>query len=199
MSYQYHGTTGLITLPGREVQTFPSGLVRITRTYVCRKGLEGQFRQLLAEGSVLPNDDAAPCIDGAYIFPTPLENIRDDGFVEFRVTAYGRANATGTETVSDEVYSETVAIGSITGIAVLKRKILTLEITLSLEEEIDPTTNKIPAIPEVIYDYSGIGERVISEFRRLYGVSISNYTSRNFGVFREVTVTFSPIILGSRS
>jgi len=195
MSYQYHGTTGLITLPGREVQTFPSGLVRITRTYVCRKGLEGQFRQLLAEGSVLPNDDAAPCIDGAYIFPTPLENIRDDGFVEFRVTAYGRANATGTETVSDEVYSETVAIGSITGIAVLKRKILTLEITLSLEEEIDPTTNKIPAIPEVIYDYSGIGERVISEFRRLYGVSISNYTSRNFGVFREVTVTFSPVIL----
>jgi hypothetical protein len=100
MSYTYHGTTGLITLPGREVQTFPSGLVRITRTYVCRKGLEGQFRQLLAEGLILPNDDAAPCIDGAYIFPTPIENIRDDGFVEFRVTAYGRSKANPTFTSS---------------------------------------------------------------------------------------------------
>lgn len=212
MSYQYHGTTGLITLPGREVQTFPSGLVRITRTYVCRRGFEGQFRQLLAEGSVLPNDDAAPCIDGAYIFPTPLENIRDDGFVEFRVTAYGRANATGTEQISEEITTEsyTTSSGGTTINAVIKNETLTKEIVLTEGEEVDQTTSRISAVPEVIYDgdysifsFSGgeltsgtlgsVIERTIQ--RRRYGIAIRSYTARKFGRFTEVTVVYGPFIL----
>jgi hypothetical protein len=40
----------------------------------------------------MPDDDGAPAIDGLYIFPEPQEAVRDDGFVEFRVTAYGRTN-----------------------------------------------------------------------------------------------------------
>ena len=40
----------------------------------------------------MPLDDGAPAIDGLYIFPEPQEQTRDDGFVEFRVTAYGRSS-----------------------------------------------------------------------------------------------------------
>ena len=38
----------------------------------------------------MPFDDGAPAIDGLFIFPEPQEVDRGDGFVEFRVTAYGR-------------------------------------------------------------------------------------------------------------
>jgi hypothetical protein len=79
--------------PGRSVQTFPSGLVRVERRYFCRKADAFRYRSDLAVGNLLPNDDGAPAIDGLYIYPEPQEQSRDDGFVEFRVTAYGRSNA----------------------------------------------------------------------------------------------------------
>jgi hypothetical protein len=94
-NYTYHGTQDLIVLPGRSVQTFPSGLVRVDRTYACRKGLESRFRDQLRAGNPLPLDDGTPAIDGLFIFPEPQETVRDDGFAEFRVSAYGRTNTTG--------------------------------------------------------------------------------------------------------
>ena len=97
-NYTYHGTTDLIVLPGRSVQTFPSGLVRVERSFACRRGQEANFRSLFAQGKTMPLDDGNPAIDGLYIFPDPQETTRDDGFVEFRVTAYGRTNTTGQRT-----------------------------------------------------------------------------------------------------
>jgi hypothetical protein len=47
----------------------------------------------------MPLDDGAPAIDGLFIFPEPQERIRDDGFAEFRVTAYGRTNVFSEVTV----------------------------------------------------------------------------------------------------
>jgi hypothetical protein len=91
-NYTYHGTTDLVTLPQRNVQTFPSGLVRVDRVYACRKTLADRFRRDLAVGNPLPFDDGTPAIDGLYIFPEPQEIRRDDGFVEFRVSAYGRTS-----------------------------------------------------------------------------------------------------------
>ena len=95
MAYTYHGTSNLIALPGRTVQTYPSGLVRVERSFVCRKADVATYRKQIKVGDKMPNDDGAPAIDGLYIFPDPQENTRDDGFVEFRVTAYGRTNETG--------------------------------------------------------------------------------------------------------
>ena len=96
MAYTYHGTRNLITAPGRSVQTFPSGLVRVERTYICRRGDESRYRSELAVGNLLPNDEGSPSIDGLYIYPDPQEQTQDNGFTEFRVTAYGRTNTTGT-------------------------------------------------------------------------------------------------------
>ena len=95
MSYTYHGTTDLIALPNRTVQTYPSGLVRVERSFVCRKDRAARFRNTIKVNEPMPFDDGAPAIDGLYIFPEPQEVVRDDGFVEFRVTAYGRVNTVG--------------------------------------------------------------------------------------------------------
>jgi hypothetical protein len=95
MSYIYHGTSDLIALPGRTVQTYPSGLVRVERSFVCRKADVATYRDQIKVGDEMPLDDGAPAIDGLYIFPNPQEILRPDGFAEFRVTAYGRSNTTG--------------------------------------------------------------------------------------------------------
>jgi hypothetical protein len=100
MAYTYHGTTDLIALPNRTVQTYPSGLVRVERSFVCRKDLAARFRNTIKVNELMPFDDGAPAIDGLYIFPEPQETARDDGFVEFRVTAYGRTNTTGNIEIS---------------------------------------------------------------------------------------------------
>jgi hypothetical protein len=92
MSYTYHGASNLIQLPGRSVQTYPSGLVRVERSFVCRKNDANLYRERFKGGNLMPDDDGAPAIDGLYIFPEPQEAVRDDGFVEFRVTAYGRCS-----------------------------------------------------------------------------------------------------------
>jgi hypothetical protein len=94
-NYTYHGTRDLIALPGRSVQTFPSGLVRVDRTYACRAADAGRFRQQFAVGNPLPFDDGTPAIDGMFIFPDAQEEVGDDGFIQFSVSAYGRTNVSG--------------------------------------------------------------------------------------------------------
>jgi hypothetical protein len=95
MSYTYHGASNLIPLPGRSVQTYPSGLVRVERSFVCRKADVAKNRNTIRVNERMPMDDGAPAFDGLFIFPEPQEQVRDDGFVEFRVTAYGRTNING--------------------------------------------------------------------------------------------------------
>lgn len=90
-NYTYHGTRDLIAMPGRSVQTYPSGLVRVERSFLCRKADVARYRNTFRVNEPMPFDDGAPAIDGLYIFPTVQEQVRDDGFVEFRVTAYGRS------------------------------------------------------------------------------------------------------------
>ena len=95
-NYTYHGTSSLIALPGRSVQTFPSGLVRVDRTYACQAADAGKYRQQFAVGNILPLDDGTPAIDGLYIFPDAQEEKGSDGFYRFKVSGYGRVNTTGT-------------------------------------------------------------------------------------------------------
>lgn len=111
------GQSALKTQEDRAVQTFPSGLVRVERTYICPTADESRFRPVLAEGAILPFDDGTPSIDGLYIFPTPNEVRRDDGYTEFRVTAYGRTGTSSDVEISStrDVIDETVVtINSIT-------------------------------------------------------------------------------------
>lgn len=87
--------TALIPQPGRAVNTFPSGLVRVDQTYLGLTSQAATHRATLAVGNEMPDGDSTPCIDGLFIFPEAQERRREDGFTEYIVSAYGRVNSTG--------------------------------------------------------------------------------------------------------
>jgi hypothetical protein len=93
MAYIYHGTNEWIKQPNRLVKTFSSGLCLIQQDYVRRKNSVNYFD--FKEGDRLLDEDANPCMDGAYIFPAPSYQNTEDGFIKCTVTAYGRVNTTG--------------------------------------------------------------------------------------------------------
>ena len=97
-TYYEKNPGGLVATGQRTVSTFPSGLCRIDRTYVCAEYAADDARMTLQVGEQLPNDDGKPTIDGAWIFPAPQETRRGDGFVEFAVSAYGRTSEVATIT-----------------------------------------------------------------------------------------------------
>ena len=87
-------TNGLYPTGQRSVSTFPSGLIRVDQTFVCKTSAAATHRATLAVGANMPGG-STPAIDGLKIFPEPQEKRRDDGFTEFIVSAYGRVNNTG--------------------------------------------------------------------------------------------------------
>jgi hypothetical protein len=89
----------------RTVDTFPSGLVRVTQTYIGRTALKATHRATLAVGSDMPDGNSSPCIDGLKIFPEAQERAREDGMTEYIVTAYGRVNTTGKKTFEQDLSS----------------------------------------------------------------------------------------------
>ena len=88
--------TSLIAQPGRAVNTFPSGLVRVDQLYLGLTSEAATHRAILAVGNDMPDGDTSPCIDGLKIFPEAQERRREDGFTEYIVSAYGRAKSTAT-------------------------------------------------------------------------------------------------------
>ena len=87
-------TNGLYPTGQRSVSTFPSGLIRVDQTFVCKTSAASTHRAALAVGANMPGG-SSPAIDGLKIFPEPQEKRRDDGFTEFIVSSYGRTT-TGT-------------------------------------------------------------------------------------------------------
>ena len=92
MATIYEKTPGaLIAAPGRTVNSFESGIIRVDRAYVCATSSAATHRATLVRGGVAPDDDPWPTLDGLFIHPTPNEVERGDGFTEFRVTSFGRS------------------------------------------------------------------------------------------------------------
>ena len=80
----------LIASSERTVATFESGLCRVDQTYTCASANAATHRSTLAIDSTMPDGNNAPTVDGLYIFPSPQESKRQDGFTDFIVSAYGR-------------------------------------------------------------------------------------------------------------
>jgi hypothetical protein len=64
----------------------------ITQDYICRNDDKVNYSKF-NEGDKI--DDATPCMDNAYIFPSPDYQDMGNGFIKCTVTAYGRVNASG--------------------------------------------------------------------------------------------------------
>jgi hypothetical protein len=65
----------------------------IQQDYIQRKDKVDFFS--FREGDRLSDEDAEPCIDGAFIFPAPEYKDMGNGFISCTVTAYGRVNTDG--------------------------------------------------------------------------------------------------------
>jgi hypothetical protein len=86
--------TGLIPQPGRTVNTFPSGLIRVDQSYLGLTSQATTHRAMLAVGNNMPDGNSSPSLDGLKIFPEAQERLREDGFTEYIVSAYGRLKST---------------------------------------------------------------------------------------------------------
>jgi hypothetical protein len=214
MSYTYHGTNGIIALPGRSISTFPSGLVRVDRTYAVRADRASVVRREFAAGNLLPFDDGTPAIDGLYIFPEPQETRRDDGFVEFKVSGYGRTNTIG-QTTSTIEQGEAILTQTSPG-GGESRQIIPVAIEVITTQSVAFNTLPIgeilpEAIPINIYIYQDKKFKKIEEafkpgttFRRVSNNTLATTTTildiipiireapgTQFGTFREVIFRFS--------
>ena len=92
MAYNYHGTDGLIALPGRTVQAFPSGLVRVDRKYACRTASIDKFLGLFQIEGFLPfekfRDPSPSQLDAPRIFPNPTVENNDNGYSIISASGY---------------------------------------------------------------------------------------------------------------
>ncbi len=163
----------------------------------------------------MPFDNGAPAIDGLYIFPEPQEIVRDDGFVEFRVTAYGRTNifsqvaiekssALGTyyyfveqQEPNPNINIELPAINDffiIRGVLPSSEPTATILQKPNIENpSVIDSREQLPLVPKNI-----IFPQIIiingQEFKRTEIVSISivldSYSSTNFGRWSEYVITW---------
>ena len=206
MAFNYHGTNGLIALPGRSIATFPSGLVRVDRTYACRTERASAFRQQFAVGTILPSDDGTPAIDGLYIFPDAQETQKEDGFTEFKVSAYGRTNTEGysrreflqgSVTIAQTTDSVAVAVTP----PVLNEQIVQTFVTLSespflFQFGIPDNSLKVyfPDGEEIFEKYPNSFEVFsFGGFQRVTTTVKANFdgtSSTNFGRWTEVVIQF---------
>ena len=215
MAYTYHGTTNLIALPTRTVQTYPSGLVRVERSFVCRKENADNQRTTLVVGQTIPLDLGPPAIDGLYIFPEPQENVRDDGFVEFRVTAYGRSNFVGSAVLGVQLvtltasYTHTFTPGVGTPVVfswTIKEIWLADTYTVTRTMLASESNSKISITPpelgrtlkyrEITGTRPGMNIPGYFQIAGLFEIAASweaaleSLDRRNFGTFDEVTITY---------
>ena len=115
MSYIYKGAEGWVKQPNRMVKTFRSGLCMIQQDYIQRKDKVDFFS--FREGDRLSDEDAEPCIDGAFIFPAPEYKDMGNGFTSCTVTAYGRVNTDGVVDLNKRLgtYVSTFTISTFAG------------------------------------------------------------------------------------
>jgi len=197
MSYQYHGTANLIALPNRTVQTYPSGLVRVERSFVCRKDSVTRFRNTIKVNEPMPFDDGAPAIDGLYIFPEPQEFVRDDGFVEFRVTAYGRYRldaeleegaVQGTyfyDFVTETITNEGVSVSGNSGFGESLNSVYNFRRVLSQGESLSSLLE-----PPEISNPQVIPFTVIPADQQSIRLELRQVSSVNFGLWSEWAYTY---------
>jgi hypothetical protein len=87
MAWQFLGTNSLVWQPDTRVTAFPSGLVLVQRSAVCRNTGLSAARTSTAVGANLPC--TSPSTAQVKIFPAAQEIHESNGFVRFDVSGYG--------------------------------------------------------------------------------------------------------------
>ena len=209
------GQSALKVQDGRTVQNFPSGLVRVERIYVCPTADLARFRPLLAEGNVLPYDDGTPAIDGLYIFPTPNEVQRPDGYTEFRVSAYGRTRVFNGDLYEKQSVKDTYRyvinrpdtfnveppVPAIKEVIIFRFVIPTSEFTKEILQypKINPVVIPIgginPLVAGTVYEgqYQTTEGRFYQYRQTVLYLEMDSFNSINFGRWSEYIITWKPM------
>lgn len=161
----------------RTVDTFPSGLVRVTQTYIGRTALKAVHRAILAVGSDMPDGNSSPCIDGLKIFPEVQERAREDGMTEYIVTAYGRVNTTGKKTFEQD-------LSSCSSIFFVKNFIWDIESQVELQRINDALSLQPVTVDRLIWVFcakKNVQTSILpTDTPRVYNYDGSEILSRNF-------------------
>jgi hypothetical protein len=88
MAWQFLGDNTLYWQPDTRVQTFPSGLVLVQRSAICRNTYLTTARGSITVGAVLPCQ--SPSTVTVFQFPQAQEISEGNGFVRFDVSGYGK-------------------------------------------------------------------------------------------------------------
>jgi hypothetical protein len=90
MAWQFLGDNTLYWQPDTRVQTFPSGLVLVQRSAICRNTYLTTARGSITVGAALPCE--SPSTVTVFQFPQAQEIHEGNGFVRFDVSGYGKFN-----------------------------------------------------------------------------------------------------------
>ena len=183
----YEKTPGaLIPTGDRTVSTFPSGLVRVDQTFVCKTSAAAYHRADLAVGNDFPNG-IYPAMDGLKIFPDAQEVQRTDGFTEFKVSGYGRTNITGTvkKTTKEFVSANYEEEYTVAVYRTFKAKDHTTSRVVLSFEEYDSTIDSSGIAVPVLISGVAVGTATPYILRQIGAQQIND-----FGFFQEITTTF---------
>jgi hypothetical protein len=183
MSWQFLGTNTLIWQPDTRVQTFPSGLVLVQRSAVCRNTYLTTARGSLTIGGVLPCD--SPSTVTVFQFPQAQEMHEGNGFIRFDVSGYGYAG-TGLKWQEEFVYNKATTVGPFT----LKTQYVCPRIFQKFVVPTNTIFNPFSYIPTdtvVIYSRTGSVVSLANDDWSLESSDVSD-----FGNYQEVTVVFAP-------
>jgi len=208
MSYIYKGAEGWVKQPNRMVKTFRSGLCMIQQDYIQRKDKVDFFS--FREGDRLSDEDAEPCIDGAFIFPAPEYKDMGNGFISCTVTAYGRINTSGAidtnRRLGDYNLTENVFFSdgtSTSGTTTFKKLFDVVAYRFATRKTEFVTAPETPIL--YIYNLDGtklpVGTATITNSENtptsiitetyFLGRQIENYESTSYGEFLEVIISVS--------
>lgn len=152
----YEKTPGaLISSSERTVATFESGLCRIDQRYTCTNESASIYRAVNVIGEPMPDGNSTPAIDGVFIFPTPQEIKRQDGFTDFIISGYGRTSKNlqnlvlSQKRIRSATQNGDFSVWDLTGeICIKKNEVLTLDM-LGLDAFLfNPFDYRLASYPE---------------------------------------------------
>jgi hypothetical protein len=177
MAWTFLGSNTLLWQPDTRVTTFPSGLVLVQRSAICRNTYLTTARGSITVGAVLPCQ--SPSTVSVFQFPQAQEIHESNGFVRFDVSGYGKA---GNGFTRQEEFLFTDPIGQPFIVPRIFRNLV-----------VDSTITVNP------FDYTPVGSIVV---RSRTGATItvsssawaleSSDVSGYFGSYKEINVVFAP-------
>ena len=202
---------GTFELPGRTVNTFTSGLVRVDTSYAIKTSNIQAARSVdFQVGSEIVGD-SYPAADGLYLYPEPQEVRKEYGITELMASYYGRTRTdvpppVSTERTIELLYSAismsindlffqfVVPVGEIINF----RDQGLFDSPLSEPNEIYYLGEPIPFSKSSFvnnvfdyYNYNTIPQTYFSPPLQLIKPSILVIAQRNFGDFVELDVTYT--------